>query len=78
MTRISGLAAMLCLSVSSSIAWADQPAAADTAGWKAIDLITPVVPLNLNAVSPPRRYSSAAAFSRPSITSVVPGRGAIT
>ena len=37
MTRISGLAAMLCLSVSSSIAWADQPAAADTAGWKAIE-----------------------------------------
>jgi hypothetical protein len=36
MRNVSGLAALLCLGMSSSIAWADEPAAADTAGWKTI------------------------------------------
>jgi hypothetical protein len=36
MRKISGLAALLCVGMLSSVAWADQPAAADTAGWKTI------------------------------------------
>ena len=36
MRKISGLAALLCAGMLSSVAHADQPAAADTAGWKAV------------------------------------------
>jgi hypothetical protein len=36
MRKISGLAALLCAGMLSSVAHADQPAAADTAGWKTV------------------------------------------